>query len=97
MNKYEAAKKLLAGDSVFIRTNNGSCQCGDTSGTLSMHNGVLRVKSSGGASWQDYDGPAANCQVAYGFGATCREVAALVEVEQDINVPFSFSQGTHLY
>lgn len=97
MNKHEAAKKLLAGYSVSICTNNGSCQCGDTRGTLSIVDGVLQVKSLGGENWQDYNGPAANCQVAYGFGATCQEVAALVEQDEDISIPFSFSQGTHLY
>ena len=97
MDKYEAAQKLDTGEQVYIRTNNGSCQCGDTSGTLSMRDGVLWVKSSGGADWQDYDGPAQSCQVGYGFGATCQEVAALVEDGQDINVPYSFSHGTYIY
>jgi hypothetical protein len=97
LNKHEA-KQELENNKVYIRTSMGSCQCGDTSGTLTrQNNGELRlVNDQSSYDWQNYTGLARECQIGYGFGATARELASLVEENKDVKVPYSFS-STFLY
>ena len=96
MDKYEARDRLLAGEDIAIQTNMGSCRCGDTNGMLYIQDGVLYAKARGSYPWQVFDGPAAECNVKYGFGRTCQEIALLVNEGIDKKVPYSFSSGTRI-
>jgi len=96
MTKQEAVKILRSGGVVYITTNNGSCQCGDTRGTMRVEDNALVLDSAGGEKWQEYSGPARECHTSYGFGATAREVALLFEQDKDEKIMHSFSQGTCL-
>ena len=72
----EAAEMLRRGRQVHLRSFMGSCQCGDHAGTLWVDAGVVMADCSGRMAWQKYLGPAADCEVQYGWGATARAIAA---------------------
>ena len=60
-------------------TNMGSCQCGNTSVECWIENDRLFCTTSGSEKWQQYKGPASNCQVPYGMGSLLRWVASKIK------------------
>jgi hypothetical protein len=56
----------------------GSFQCGSHGGTVFLRDGIVWAECRGRMAWQRYDGPAADCNVGYGFGRIAREIAAYI-------------------
>lgn len=68
--------RLAAGGKIDISEDMGSCQCGDTSASVSLRDGTVWCESTGRMNWQIYNGPADRCRVPYSVGVRARQIAA---------------------
>ena len=95
----EAVNLLRAGQTVYLRTNMGSCECGNTSGRMWVENGTLMAETFGHEKWQNAGPKPARkfgAVPGYGMGRAISLIAALYEGREpsEADVAFAFYGGT---